>query len=192
MITTLYLGATSISLNRFGIGKYKIVSQSERQLLFLGFFLRVIDDPRHKELSYTDDVYIERLRRLLETMAETSVLKAVLSLERIIDSQGKRKNYSELRNLLPIKALEKNAQGEDHLEEDDFGFPNATDVFGWTNSYWYAFGNGAVVKEGSHQILDLAGQSVLHHVIDRTVDLSGTHELFLNSVQFTMDKIESS
>ena len=157
--------------------------------IVLGFFLRVIDDPRHKELSYTDDFCIERLRRLLKTIAQTSVLKAVLSLEHIIASQGKQKNYAELRNLPPFKALEQNAPGEDHLEEDDFNFPNATDVFGWTDSYWDAFKNGAVVKEGSHQILDLAGQSVLHHVIDETVDLPGTNVM---PVWITVHKIGSS
>ena len=145
--------------------------------LVVGFLLRVIDDPKHKELSYIDDVYNKELRKLLKIIANKSVLRAVLSLEHIITRQGKTKNYSELRNLvqlesgLSIHALEEDGPGENDLEEDAFNFPNSTDVFGWTDSYWESFQYGLPIpREGSRQILDLAGQSVLHHIIDSIAD----------------------
>ena len=153
--------------------------------LVVGFLLRVIDDPKYKELSYRDNLYNKRLRELLNTIANKSVLKAVLSLEHIIARQRKQKNYSELRNLLQLEsghsnlALEENTPEEKDLEKDDFSFPNATDVFGWSNSYWDAFKYGVAASgKPSRQGLDLAGQSALHHAYDSTVDLPRTSKLF--------------
>ena len=165
--------------------------------IVVGFFLRVIDNPKHKELSYIEGTYNEKLREVLEIIAKESVLKAVLSLEHIIAHQGNQRNYSRLRNLLNLEpgpsthALEVNALGENDSKEDDFSFPNATDVFGWTDSYWKAFeSGGAVPREGSRQILDLAGQSALHHSIDWTVDLPRTYGL-IRFIEWITARVES-
>ena len=50
----------------------------------------------------------------------------------------------------------------------DFTFPNATDVFGWTEGSWSIF--------DGIKTLDLAGQSFLHYAIDRYGDLEPLDE----------------
>ena len=151
--------------------------------IVVGLFLRVIDDPNHEELSYESRTYNTQLRTLLRSIAKESVLRAVLSLKHIIADQGNQRRFSELEKLLQLEpglstqALEEIAPGENDLEEDDFTFPNATDVFGWTYSYRNAVKFSAVVpKAGGRQVLDLAGQSALHHVFDRTADMQRTNE----------------
>ena len=151
--------------------------------IVIGFFFRVLDDPNQRTKSYIDDRYNTQLRELLRVIAKESVLKAVLSLRHIIDRQGSQKKYSELEELLQLEpglsahALEENSPGENELENDDFSFPNAADVFGWTRAYWKAveFGEWVPGVDGP-QILDLAGRSALHHVFDRTADMQKTDE----------------
>ena len=153
--------------------------------IVVGVFLRVIDDPYHKELSYIHQTYNAQLRELLRSIAKKSVLKAVLSLRHIIAHQRNQWKFVELGKLLQLEpgisnhALEEIALEENDLEEGDFSFPNATDVFGWTDSYWKAVNSGVLVSHaGDGQILDLAGQSVLHHVYDRVADVQSPQELF--------------
>lgn len=57
----------------------------------------------------------------------------------------------------------------------DFTFPNATDVFGWTEGSWSIF-DGIQRDENIYKTLDLAGQSVLHNAIYRYGDLEPLNE----------------
>ena len=54
------------------------------------------------------------------------------------------------------------------LEENDYTFPHKTDVFGCTRDYWEIVNGINVSNKECYNTLDLAGQSALHHAVDKS------------------------
>lgn len=93
-----------------------------------------------------------------------TVLKTILLLEPILTRQRKLPKHGRILTKLGFKDPKVVPLAH------DFTFPNATDVFGWTKGSWSIF-DGIQRDENSYKTLDLAGQSGLHHAIDRYGDL---------------------
>lgn len=160
--------------------------------MIVEFLLRVSEDP--KPLTFPIDImalnwFNEQIRGFVKNK---DVLKAILSLKDILASRWdlpKDDCASLILKKLGFEDLLDNPDSEfkdllqevlrtsDYvLEENDFNFPNKTDVFGWTEDYWRIFnGRFPTIKlqadyKSSFQTLDLVGQSVLHHAIDTIKD----------------------
>ena len=99
-----------------------------------------------------------------------NALKAILSLEPILARRWKLQEYDRILTKLGFNdLLQLESPPQAHAsEEKDFTFPNGTDVFGWTEDYWEIFNSGIPKGNNIYKTLDLAGQSVLYHAIDRT------------------------
>lgn len=130
--------------------------------IIIGFLLRINQDLEPFTLDGVETSLItfnKNVRELVENKNQT-VLKAILSLEPILARQRKLPKNGSILTQLGVQDLKLVPLAH------DFTFPNATDVFGWTEGYWSIF-DGIQRDENSYKTLDLAGQSVLHHAIDR-------------------------
>lgn len=163
--------------------------------MIVEFLLRMSEDP--KPLTFAREIknlnwFNKQIRGFVKNK---NVLKAILSLKDILARRWdlpKDDCASLILKKLGFEDLLDNPDSEfkgllqevlrtfDYApERNGFSFPNETDVFGWTADYWSIF-YGTFVgtlprdNKSSYQTLDLAGQSVLHHIIDRIRKDSGS------------------
>ena len=159
--------------------------------IFVEFFLRVNEAP--SPFPYGEEYNLDRFVEGLGSFINKKyIFKAILSLEDILarrwDLPRNDRTTLVLRKLgvenvlgqTQCQELLKEFYPPDHtLREDDFSFTHETDVFGWTRNYWRQFNGIYEVKYHGMYIeyklrgymtLDLAGQSVLHHVMDSIRD----------------------
>lgn len=138
--------------------------------IILGFLFRIHDDFKALEsmgLQSTKDQLNETLRELLGSKNK-AFRKSIESLMPILRRQQKTNKIN--RMWLTFGFDDSRLQippATDAVGENDFTFPDSTDVFGWTKENWEVFEGSTFVKEARYyKTLDLAGQSVLHNVID--------------------------
>ena len=128
--------------------------------IVVGFLIRLVDEPIYQESGQSEE-YIGNLRRLINKTGNKTVFKVFSLLGPILSRQG---------NDFVLKVLQlESAPSAPALEVNDFTFPNNADVFGWTENYWAIFKKRFSSRQIGFHVFDLAGQSVLHYLIDRTV-----------------------
>ena len=146
--------------------------------MVIGFLLRMNEDPKpfwpgNQEKGFNK--FNKKVKGFVENK-NGNVLKTILSLEPILVRQRKIQENDRILTKLGFKDLQLKSPSLAHASvENDFTFPNATDVFGWTKEYWNIFYDIYEDKNG-YKTLDLAGQSVLHHVVDLVGHLEPTND----------------
>ena len=128
------------------------------------FLIRVDDDPFFREPNDLN-TYNKELRKFIDDDDNKTVAKTFQSLRHILARQGKDYIFRILQVESTLSAP----------KDNDFTFPNDANVFGWTKKYRAAVITGWISKESFCQVSDIAGQLVLHHLIDRTVGLRSFH-----------------
>ena len=130
--------------------------------IVVGYLIRLVDEPMHQASGLSEE-FIGNLRELINEAENKTVFKVFSSLGPLLSRQG---------NDFVSKILQLESEpSAPALETDNFTFPNNADVFVWTENYWAVFKYRLSLDRLNFHIFDLAGQSVLHHVIDSTVGL---------------------
>lgn len=169
--------------------------------ILVEFLLRLTEDPKPFRLE--DRKHHRRFKNQLRLyIRDQHLLKAILSLKDILarrwglPKDGRAELIlrkvglkdllagTRLRHL-PLEGL---CHSDDFLREDDFSFPDNTDVFGWTKDYWMVFNGTVKVSDEDpfydYTTLDIAGQSVLHHIIGAVDRKGGYGTLYLALYNF--------
>ena len=136
--------------------------------MIIGFLLRMKEDFKPFN-DYIEPKYI----RFKEKLENKNVIKTtILSLKPILIRQGRLRENEAILTKLGFEDLQVQSPPSAHASRHkDFTFPNATDVFGWTKGYWNIFNDkGRYENDNTYKTLDLAGQSVLHHAINKFWD----------------------
>lgn len=139
--------------------------------IIIGFLLRINQDLEPftlYEVGTDLRTFNKDVGELVENKNQT-VHKTILSLEPILVRQRKLPKNGRILTKLGFKDLKLVPLAH------DFTFPNATDIFGWTEASWSIF-DGIQRDENSYKTLDLAGQSGLHYAIDRYGDLESLNK----------------
>lgn len=139
--------------------------------IIIGFLLRINQDLELFTLYEVEtglETFKKKVREVVENKNQT-FHKTILSLEPILARQRKLPKNGRILTQLRFKDLKLVPLAH------DFTFPNATDVFGWTEGSWSIF-DGIQRDENIYKTLDLAGQSDLHNAIDRYGDLEPLNE----------------
>ena len=176
--------------------------------IFVGFAIRTNEDRKH----LPSFMWIKHCSGSIgDFLGNETILKAIFSLKDIFIRRKKLvKEDDGIRILekLVLKFAMTNAKCQNlQLEnlfssdapKDDYSFPNSTDVFGWTKGYWKVF-NGVDCEDSPDSMLDIAGQTPLHHLINRLADqasdagkgrifgkidrLFHNHDLFVHNMHF--------
>lgn len=133
--------------------------------IVIGFLVRVTEDSQ----LFSREREVENLKRLRRMIENKNVLKVILSLKEIFARQrgiNEDDHAGFLMKELGFDDQKVYPTSYHTLEENDYSFPNETDVFGWTE--WYlTIIKGKSVERAHYNTLDLAGQSALHHAVTR-------------------------
>ena len=151
--------------------------------MFVEFLLRVNEEPSPFVQGPSKGELKDFHNCLRGQFENRNLLKAILSVNDILarrwylpeDDCGRvilRKLGLE-KFLVPNQSqhlpLEDLCPSDGSPKHEDFSFPGNTDVFGWTTEYWEIFKGGLTdgyIEYNTYKTLDLAGRSVLHHLID--------------------------
>ena len=152
--------------------------------MFVEFLLRVNEEPSGRFVRWGENSELTKFNACLKDRFENkNLLKAILSVNNILSRRWHLREDDCARLILrelgfentpgeiqtPDLPLQGLCPSDNTSKNEDFSFPNDTDVFGWTKDYRDIFETTEPVSASrlsDCSALDLAGRSVLHNKID--------------------------